>query len=87
MHEREKNFLITTEKHEVVIIRGGVDKSRDQCPKCGVEVEFVSFDTAIELSGLSGRDLVRRIAAESIHSIDTDRGTFRVCRNSLEREK
>ena len=85
MRKREKNFLITTERHELVIVRGGqLGRDRGFCSLCGYEVEFVSFDVAVSISGSSGRDLARRIESGDVHSVDS--GSFRVCRSSLEKE-
>ena len=88
MRKRAKNFLITTELHEVVVIRTGEsDWSYAFCPFCAREVEVLSFDAAVRWSGSSGRDLVRRIESGAVHPIDTAGGRFGVCRSSLEEEK
>ena len=87
MQKTEKNYLITTEKHEVTIIRGGRPSiERGFCLACADEVEIVSFDQAARLLAAGGRELVRLIESGAIHSIETV-GGFGVCGQSLEEEK
>ena len=87
MRKREKNYLITTEKHEVTIIRGR--KASVECGFCLVcadEVDIVSFDQAAAIMSLGGVELVRQIESGAVHSLETSGGCG-VCRRSLEEEK
>jgi hypothetical protein len=85
MNSKAKKLLITTETHEVVIVRENTRTFSGFCGKCEAEVEIVTLDTAVSVSGISGREVIRHIAADSIHTLETASGYLRVCRNSLNR--
>lgn len=88
MKKRGKNFLITTVKHEITIIRGGrAEKNRGFCASCADNVDLVSFDAAISAMGSGSHDIVGQIEAGEIHTVETGSGQFRVCERSLEKEK
>ena len=87
MRKRGKNYLITTEKHEVTIIRGGRPSiERGFCLACAGEVDVVSFDQAAAILSSGGLELVRQIESGAVHSLETS-GGFGVCRRSLEEER
>jgi hypothetical protein len=85
MSSKEKKFRITTEKHEIFIIRQNGQKRTTHgfCPSCGAEGEMLDFDSAISFSGISGRELIRRFEADEIHSIETANGHLLICKRSL----
>jgi len=90
MQKREKSFLLTTETHEVTIIRAGrAVRDRGYCRLCGDDVKLISFDVAMGLSGLTGRGLGRRIRegdvhlVEGVHFFEITRGQMFVCGESL----
>jgi hypothetical protein len=88
MRERAKNYLITSEKHEVIVVRGGKREcGRGFCQECGGEVDLFSFDAAIGFAGISGLELARGIETGRIHSMQTSGRDFGVCGRSLEKEK
>ncbi len=81
-----KKILITTESHEVFILRTDRrDRAYGRCPSCLCEVEIVTLDQAISLSGLRTVELVRLAEADQIHSIETYSGHLLVCKDSLDR--
>ncbi len=80
--------MITTERHEVFVIRQNGDKAvHGFCPACEQEVEMLTFDLAISFSGMRGRDLVRESEYGPIHSIETTGGHLLICKSSLAKEK
>jgi hypothetical protein len=83
MNSKAKKLLITTETHEVLIVRGITSAFRGFCGKCEAEVDTVTLDTAVSVSGISGREVIRHLAADGIHTLETANGYLRVCRNSL----
>ena len=88
MRKRGKSFLVTSEKHEVVVIRRqSPDLMHAMCQGCTAEAELLTFDAAIEFSGFSGRELVRLIEAGQVHSVELPGNQFGLCRRSLEMEK
>ena len=80
-----KKILITTESHEVFILR--TDKSDHafgHCSDCDREVEILTLDQAITQSGIPTGALVRLAEANKVHSIETSMGHLLVCKDSLE---
>ena len=80
-----KKILITTESHEVFILRTDKrDHAYGLCRDCGREVEILTLDQAISLSGIRTGELVRLTEANRIHSIETSMGHLLVCKDSLD---
>ena len=84
MRSKAKKLLITTEKHEIFIVRVGCREGINGfCPACDREVEMLTVDSVVSTLGISGREVIRRITSDEIHSIETTGGHLLVCRNSL----
>jgi hypothetical protein len=81
-----KKILITTESHEVFILRADKeDHAYGRCPDCGIEVEILTLDRAVSLSGIRTGDLVRLTEEAKVHSIETATGHLLICKESLKR--
>lgn len=79
-----KKILITTESHEVFILRTGSSQSfRGFCAACGGEADLVTLDQAVNISGISAKELFRLAEAERIHTIETDRKHLLICTASM----
>ena len=86
MSAKAKQILITTESHEVFIIRqSGHHTVPGFCPACKAQVEMVNLDTAVSHSGISGRELIRRSEDGDVHSIEAATGHLLICKRSLVR--
>ena len=84
MTTKAKKLLITTEKHEIFIMRlGTVETVFGFCAECGAEVEMLTLDSAVKVSGINGHRIVQRIASNQVHSIETANGHLLLCRKSL----
>jgi len=84
MISKAKKILITTESHEVFIVRmNGRSNIRGFCPQCSIEVNLLTLDEAVGVTGRTTLELIRGIETEAIHSIETGSGHLLVCRNSL----
>jgi hypothetical protein len=84
MTAKAKQILITTESHEVFIIRqSGKHTVPGFCPECNRQVEMMDFDTASHL-GIGGRELMQRSEFGDIHSIESTTGHLLICKRSLE---
>ena len=84
MPTKAKKILITTEKHEVFIVRAAIQESMSGfCASCGHEVEVLTLDSAVSTSKSNGRELIRRIGADEVHLIDAQSGHLLVCKSSL----
>jgi hypothetical protein len=81
-----KKILITTESHEVFVLRTDRrDRAYGTCGICEREVEIVTLDQAVSLSGIRTGQLVRMAESEQIHAIETSMGHLLICKESLER--
>ncbi len=84
MFANAKIILITTESHEVIVIRGdGQHTVQGYCPVCGSVVEMMSLDMAVNHSGIGGRELVYRSDGGEVHSIESPAGHLLFCKVSL----
>jgi hypothetical protein len=80
-----KKILITTESHEIFVLRTDRrDRAYGQCGVCDREVEIVTIDQAISLSGIRTGELVRMAESDRVHAIETSTGHLLICRESLE---
>ena len=79
-----KKILITTESHETFILRMGSKKRAfGHCAQCKREVEILSIDQAVSVSGIRTNELIRKVNANEIHGLETDSGHILICRESL----
>jgi hypothetical protein len=53
------------------------------CEACQVQSTFITTGEAARLSGVSAREIYRRVEANECHSMDTEDGELLVCRRSL----
>lgn len=83
MMQKAKKYLITTETHEIFIVRHGREKIYGFCSECGNEVEMLNLDLAVTHSSKNARELFVLIERGAIHSIETESGHLLICRNSL----
>src|SRR5687767_1601004 len=87
MSERAKRFLVTSEHHEVVIVRRGQHKPRyGACSVCGTNTELLCLDEAVTRSGKSTRDLIELTDRGVIHAVETAAGHLLICESSLAKE-
>jgi hypothetical protein len=81
-----KKIFITTESHEVFVLRTGTSEwAFGNCRDCGSEVQILTLDGAISLSGIRTGELVRLAETNEIHSIETSTGHLLICKKSLEK--
>jgi hypothetical protein len=81
---RAKKISITTESHEVFVMKfGSNDRAYGFCSECGQEVQVVNIDQAVTVTKLKTADLIRRIDANEFHGIETVSGHLLVCGKSL----
>ncbi len=82
--ENAKKILVTTEEHEIFIVRRGAEKTLSGfCETCGDEVEMLTLDQSVARSGKRARELIRQTESGAIHSTETETGHLLVCRRSL----
>lgn len=81
-----KKILITTNEHEVFIVRRGGEKTFSGfCEICGDEVEMLTLDQSVARSGKRTRELIRQTEARVVHSSETANGHLLVCARSLKK--
>ena len=79
-----KKIFITTNEHEIFIVRRGAEKTLSGfCESCGEEVEMLTLDQAVAQSGTRTLEIIRQIESGAIHSTETENGHLLVCRRSL----
>jgi hypothetical protein len=79
-----KKILITTESHELFIVRRTAPTSpRYFCPVCSTQTCGVTLDDAGAYANLSSLELIKRIGAD-LHAVETDSGALLICQKSLE---
>jgi uncharacterized protein YlaI len=84
MTAKSKKFSITTENHEIFILRRNRNKTiRGFCPDCQKEVEMLTLDEATTKTGKRTRELFELIENNSLHSIETGTGHLLICLKSL----
>lgn len=84
MTKKSKKILITTEQHEIFIIRNGHHQAiHGFCPGCQQEVELLNLDTAVTFAQQPTRELFELIERGAVHAIETTTGHLLVCQNSL----
>lgn len=79
-----KRILITTSIREIFIIRKIASGTlREPCAECAADVQMLTLDEAVTLTGTSTRELMWRAAAGQIHSVETASGHLIICKRSL----
>lgn len=79
-----KKILITTESHEIFILRAGSKASlRGFCSGCGREEELLTLDQAVSISGIGAKELFWLAESGRIHAIETDTKHLLICIASI----
>ena len=82
--DKKKITTITSETHEVLIVRrGGGDSIRMWCANCAAEVEMLKPEEAAAIASVSTRTIYRWIEAAQIHHCESAGGNVVVCPNQL----
>lgn len=79
----KKITTVTRRRHEFFVLRRRF-KFNLFCEKCEAESEFITIDDAVLFSGLTTREIVRRVEINEIHFLETVGGHLFVCQTSLE---
>jgi hypothetical protein len=81
-----KKILITSEKQETFFLRESEEAAvLGKCPRCEEEVEFYTFNSAITVSGLGGKNLINLLVGRKIHYIETTNRQLLICGDSLKK--
>jgi hypothetical protein len=84
MPAKAKKFLITTETHEICIVRrNGRDTVRGNCALCGREVEMLTIDLAVTVTGIRSLELFRMLEAGRLHYVESEIGHMLICEPSI----
>src|SRR5215469_15296228 len=79
----KRTVRITIERDRVWIIRRCGSLSRSWCESCGMEVEFISEDQAIALTGKNADEIRQSVLAVKLHAASAAGQTMRICLRSL----
>lgn len=72
---------ISFEIEETIILKQGGKLIREFCPLCDMDADLVSPDIVALVTGVSEREIFRRIEAREVHFFE--RPQIYVCLNSL----
>ena len=79
-----KKILITTESHEIYVLRNTSEAPlRSYCSECSEETEFLTIDDAVCTSRVSTIDLVDLHRLNRLHTAEAASGHLLVCHESL----
>jgi hypothetical protein len=79
-----KRILITTESHEIFIIRiNDKDKIHGYCETCVAETVMLRIDEAVSETGLNALKIFRLVENGGIHFIETATGHLLICAKSI----
>ncbi len=78
-----KKYLITTEKHEVYVVRQNNLPIEEFCNDCRMVVEMLNLDAAVTHMQIRTHEVFRLIELGKLHSIETHSGHLFVCKNSI----
>jgi hypothetical protein len=75
----KRRVEITVETERVLLVRGRSVSYTAWCEGCGARVRMVTAEEAARLSGLSTREIFRRVEAGALHFAETPEGELLVC--------
>jgi len=79
----KRTSRITIERDRVWIIRQCGSLTRMWCESCAAEVEFVSVEQAIGLTGRTADEIEHSVLAAKLHTASAGGQTMSVCLRSL----
>ena len=79
----KRTIRITVERDRVWIIRQCGSLTRTWCEACAAEVEFVSEEQAIALTGRTADEIRQLILAAKLHTAPVSGRTMCICLRSL----
>jgi hypothetical protein len=86
--EKKKTTTITSESHELFIVRRGAEHSiRMWCPDCAAEVDMLKPEEAAAIANVTTRTIYRWIEAAQIHHNESRGGNVLVCPKCLWRRR
>jgi len=74
---------ITVERDRVWIIRQCGSLTRTRCESCGAEVEFVSMEQALALTGRTADEIRKSVLVDELHATGAGGNTMCICLRSL----
>jgi hypothetical protein len=79
----KRTIRITIERDRVWIIRQRGSLTRTWCESCADEVEFVSVEQAIALTGRTANEIKQSVLEAKLHTESGGGQTMRICLRSL----
>lgn len=81
--KRTRRTRTTVEMREVVVIRGSRLRKRVPCTQCSQATPMVTVQAAVNISGISVREIYRLIESGEIHFVETANGLTLICVGTL----
>jgi len=79
----KRTIRITVERDHVWIIRRCGPLARNWCENCAAEVEFVSVEQAIALTGRTADEIKHSVLAAELHTASGTGHAIRICLRTL----
>jgi|SRR6516225_5885968 len=79
----KRTTRITIERDRVWIIRQSGSLRRTRCESCAAEVEFVSIEQAMALTGRTADEIKHLVLAARLHTVSGRENGMRICLRSL----
>jgi hypothetical protein len=79
----KRRVEITVETERVLLVRGRTVSYTAWCTGCGARVRMVTAGEAARLSGITTREIFRRVERDALHFAETPEGELLVCPDSL----
>jgi hypothetical protein len=80
---RRRKTETVTITHEFLKIHGRHEAPTAWCQQCSQETKLVLPEQAAILTGISAREIYRRLEIGRIHFIETSMGSLLICLNSV----
>ena len=79
----KRTVRITIERDRVWIIRQCGSLTRNWCEGCTADVEFVSLEQAVALTGRTAEEIKHSVLTAKLHTASDGGQTIRICLHSL----
>jgi len=83
MMAEAKKILITSQTHEIFIVREPNSGMPAFCRECGEETNLLTLDESVISPSIGTRKLMSLIEANLVHSVEASSGHLLVCQNSI----
>ena len=81
-----KRTVLNFETREFLLIHKVNDEIRSLCNDCNAETDWLTTEQSVVVTGLSARELFRRVENGALHHKESPQGFLFICSQSLSNE-